>query len=332
MLHPLLIAVLSMVSTALGDGPGAEWKFADRTLDNGLRVIVMEDHSAPLVAVQVWYHVGSKDENPERQGFAHMFEHMMFRGTDVLGPEEHFEFIRRTGGDCNAFTAFDNTTYVNTLPSNQLELALWLEADRMAFLKIDDESFYKERSVVEEERRLRSLNTPYGTVPEKLLPALFKEHPYRWTPIGQIPHLRAATIDELQQFWDRYYTPSNATLVVVGDVTHAKVQELAKKYFGWIPTIPEPQHVTIKEPRQTEPRSITIPEKKGPIPIIGYMYRGVPQAHADALPLEMLMTILGGGESSRLYKDLVKDQQVAQFAVAGAFSLQDDGICAPARR
>lgn len=304
------------------------YDFQKKVLDNGLTVLSLEDHSCPIVAVQVWYHVGSKDEDARRQGFAHMFEHMMFRGTEVLGPEQHFDSIRQTGGNCNAYTSFDNTTYVNELPSNQLELAMWLEAERMAFLKIDEEGFSKERAVVEEERRMSSLNTPYGTVPEKLLPAIFKQHPYQWTPIGQIPHLRAATIDELQQFWDTYYVPSNATLVVVGDVTHGDAQKLAQKYFGWLPKMPVPPRVTVKEPPQTEPRTITIPEKKGPAPIVGLVYRGVPQGNDDSLPLEMLMTIVGGGESSRLHKDLVKEKKIAQFTVAGAFSLEDDGLAA----
>jgi len=317
----LLLVVLSTVEAA-----SRPYDFQRKVLDNGLTVLSLEDHSCPIVAVQLWYHVGSKDEDPSRQGFAHMFEHMMFRGTDVLGPEQHFDAIRRTGGDCNAYTSFDNTTYVNQLPSNQLELAMWLEAERMAFLKIDDESFFKERAVVEEERRMGSLNMPYGTVPEKLLPVIFKQHPYRWTPIGQIPHLRAATIDELQLFWDKHYVPSNATLVVVGDVTHSDVQTLAQKYFGWLPKIPVPQRLAIKESPQAEPRTITIPEKKGPAPILGFAYRGVSEGHDDALPLQMLMTILGGGESSRLHRDLVKEKQIAQFAVAGSFSLEDDGL------
>lgn len=303
-----------------------QYDFQRFKLDNGMTVISLEDHSCPVVAVQVWYHVGSKDEDPLRQGFAHMFEHMMFRGTDKLGPEDHFNYIRRTGGNCNAFTSFDNTTYVNSLPSNQLELVMWLEAERLAFLKIDEESFHKERAVVEEERRMGSLNTPYGTVPEKLLPVIFKEHPYRWSPIGQIPHLRAATIDELQAFWDKFYVPSNATLVVVGDTTHAEVKRLAERYFGWIPNIPSPAALNIKEPPQTERRTVNIPEKKGPAPIVGLVYRGVATGHTDALPLEMLMSVVGGGESSRIYKDIVKEQKIAQVAVAGAFSLEDDGL------
>jgi len=322
----LFAALTLVIALSRTEAATRPYEFQKKVLDNGLTVLSLEDHSCPIVAVQVWYHVGSKDEDAQRQGFAHMFEHMMFRGTDVLGPEQHFESIRKTGGNCNAYTSFDNTTYVNELPSNQLELALWLEAERMAFLKIDEESFHKERAVVEEERRMGSLNTPYGTVPEKLLPVIFKQHPYQWTPIGQIPHLRAATIDELQQFWDKFYVPTNATLVVVGDVTHADVQSLAQKHFGWLPKMPSPPRVTIKEPTQTQARTIVIPEKKGPAPILGLMYRGVPQSHDDALPLEMLMAIIGGGESSRLHKDLVKEKQIAQFAVAGAFSMEDDGI------
>src|SRR5262249_5054652 len=253
------------------------YDFQKKVLPNGLTVVTLEDHSCPVVAVQVWYHVGSKDEDSNRQGFAHMFEHMMFRGTDALGPEEHFSYVRRTGGDCNAYTNFDNTTYINELPSNQLEMCLWLEAERMAFLKIDDESFFKERAVVEEERRLRSLNAPYGTVPEKLLASEFHKHPYHWTPIGSIPHLRAATIDELQAFWDKFYVPNNATLVIVGDIKHAEAQNLAEKCFGWIPKAPDPPRITVKEPPQDQSRKLTIPEKKGPVPIVGYVYRAAPK-------------------------------------------------------
>lgn len=322
----LRIALLTLLLPASLLAADRRYDYQRKVLDNGLTVLSLEDHSCPIVAVQVWYHVGSKDEDPQRQGFAHMFEHMMFRGTDRLTAEDHFNYIRRTGGDCNAYTAFDNTTYVNELPSNQLELALWLEAERMAFLRIDEEGFYQERKVVEEERRMSSLNTPYGTVPEKLLDHLYKVHPYRWTPIGQIPHLRAATIDELQAFWDKFYVPANATLVVVGDATHAQIHDLAKKYFGWLPKCPTAARVTVKEPPQTEKKSVTIPEKKGPVPIIGLVFRGLPQTHPDKLALDMLMNILGGGESSRIYKDLVKDQKICQVAVGGAVSFEDDGL------
>ena len=167
--------------------------YRDITLDNGLRVITLEDFSCPIVAVHLWYHVGSKDENPERQGFAHMFEHMMFQGTDRLGPTGHFDNVHRVGGDCNAYTSFDNTTYIQTVPANQLSMVMYLEAERMSFLRIDQKSFDTERKVVEEERRL-GLNRPYGTLAEQILPVMFKTHPYQWSPIGKIPHLRAASV------------------------------------------------------------------------------------------------------------------------------------------
>jgi zinc protease len=312
------------VRSAIADST-RRYDFQEKVLPNGLRVITLEDFTCPVVAVQVWYHVGSRDEDPARQGFAHLFEHMMFRGTDRLGPKEHFELIRRTGGECNAFTSFDYTAYVNRLPANQLELALWLEAERLVFLRIDQESFDTERKVVEEERRL-GLNSPYGTVPERVLPELFRKHPYRWTPIGQIPHLRAASIDELATFWNRFYVPGNATLVIVGAVTHGEAQAFAGKYFGWIPPGAALSDRPQKEAPQTEPRQFSVQEDKGPVPIVGYAFRTVPEGHADVVPLEILMSVLGGGESSRLYRDLVKEQQICQAALAAAIQFEDDGL------
>ena len=296
-------------------------------LDNGLRVLTAEDSSCPIVAVHLWYHVGSKDERPERQGFAHMFEHMMFRGTDRLGPKDHFELIRRTGGNCNAYTSFDQTVYVQMLPSNQLELALWLEAERMGFLKIDQDSFDTERKVVEEERRL-GLNRPYGTLPEKVLAELFKHHPYGWSPIGKISHLRASAAQELRDFWTRYYVPNNATLVIVGDIKHEKAQKLAKKYFGWIPRDADPPRVTVREPLPDKARAAAIQEDNAPAPITAIVWRTVPSQHDDAVPLQLLGTILGGGNSSRLYRRLVADTQLAVAAMGGSFSLEQDGFCA----
>ena len=304
------------------------YDFKQIELDNGMKVISLEDFSCPIVAVQVWYHVGAKNEDPKRQGFAHMFEHMMFHGTDRLDATAHFDNIRRVGGNTNAYTAFDQTVYVEEVPSDQLEMVLWLEAERMAFLKIDEKGFRTERKVVEEELRLRGLNTPYGQVPEKLLAKVYGDQPYGWTPGGQIDHLRASSIDELQAFWDKYYVPNNATLVVVGAVKHAEVQALAKKYFSWIPRCPDPERPTIAPNTQTKPRTIKIPEDKGPLPIVGVMYRTVPQSHPDALPLEILMGVLGGGESSRLYVDVVKDQQIAQVALGAFVPLEDDGFAA----
>lgn len=307
--------------------PERPFDYQQTTLANGMRVITLEDHSAPVAAVQVWYHVGSKDERPDRRGFAHMFEHMMFRGTQNIGPKAHFEYIRKVGGDTNAYTWFDNTTYIQQVPSNQVEMVLWLEAERMAFLKINEGYFDTERDVVAEEYRL-GREQPYGTAPDKILPQIFTTHPYRWTPIGNMDELAAATADELQQFWNTYYVPNNAALVVVGDVTHDDVVAQAEAYFGWIPAYPEPPRVTVTEPAQTEPLEITIKERNGPVPIVAVGYRTVPTGHDDELPLDMLGRILGGGESSRLYRDLVTERDLAIVALSAAFSLEDDGMFA----
>jgi zinc protease len=324
-----LLTVVALFGFALPSvAADRRFDFKQIELDNGMKVISLEDFSCPIVAVQVWYHVGAKNENPKRQGFAHMFEHMMFRGTDRLNETSHFDNIRRVGGNTNAYTAFDQTVYVEEVPSEQLEMVLWLEAERMAFLKIDEKGFRTERKVVEEELRLRGLNTPYGQVPEKLLAKVYGDEPYGWTPGGQIEHLRASTIDELQAFWDRFYVPNNATLVVVGAVKHAQVQVLARKYFSWIPRCSDPIRPKLTPNRQTKPRTIKIPEEKGPLPIVGVMYRTVPQTHPDALPLEILMGVLGGGESSRLYVDAVKDQQIAQVALGAFIGLENDSLAA----
>ncbi len=290
-----------------------------------MKVISLEDFSCPIVAVQVWYHVGSKNEEPGRQGFAHMFEHMMFRGTDRLNETAHFDNIRRVGGDCNAHTAFDETVYEQEVPSNQLEMVLWLESERMAFLRIDKKGFETERKVVEEELRMGH-NRPYGRVPERLLAELFEGGSYAWTPGGQISHLRQSKVEEVSAFWDKYYAPNNATLVVVGAVKHADVQALAKKYFEWIPKCPLPPRPTAERDVQSKPRTIKLSEDKGPLPVVGVVYLTVPERHPDQLPLDMLMGALGGGESSRIYVDVVKDQKIAQVALAGAFAFETDGL------
>lgn len=323
----LLSVVVAWFMTGCAAPQAGRFDYRQIELDNGLKVITLEDRSCPIVAVHLWYHVGSKDENEERQGFAHMFEHMMFRGTDRLGPTDHFDLIRQTGGDCNAYTAFDQTVYVQTLPSNQLELALWLESERMSFLKIDQDAFDTERKVVEEERRL-GVNRPYGTLLEKALAEIFQIHPYRWSPIGNIAHLRAASVAELREFWTRYYVPNNATLVIVGDIRHAEAQALAKKCFGWIPRYPDPPRITQVEPPLTRTKKITFREENAPAPACGVLFRTVPVAHEDAYALQMLAMILGGGESSRLYRELVAEKQLAVVAAGAAFSLEQAGFFA----
>jgi zinc protease len=304
---------------------GTRFDYRQIKLENGLDVITLEDFSCPIVAVQMWYHVGSKNERPDRQGFAHMFEHMMFRGTDILGPTDHVSFIHRVGGTANAYTGFDRTVYIQTLPANQLELALWLEAERMTFLKIDQESFDTERKVVEEERRM-GLNEPYGTLMENLLAEVFKVHPYRWSPIGNIAHLRASSVAELRDFWQRYYVPSNATLIIVGAVRHEKAQELAKRYFGWIPRYEKPAEVNVCEPVVKGPRSVTLKEDNAPAPRVEVVFRTVPIKDKDSVALEVLAEILGGGNSSRLYRELVAEKQLAVSAEADTWELEQDGL------
>ncbi len=302
--------------------------YEETVLENGLRVISLEDDSTPIAAVQLWYHVGSKDERPDRNGFAHMFEHMMFRGTEKLGNKEHFDYVRRTGGNCNAYTAFDQTVYVQEFPSNQLEMVLWMEAERMANLRVDEGGFATERNVVKEEWRM-GRNQPYGDMLPAVLDFLFTTHPYRWSPIGDLDHLQAASVDELMDFWETYYVPNNATLVVVGDVDHAEVRKLARKSFGWIPRCDPPPRVTHEaEPTQTQKRRIELEPKNGPVPIAALAFRGVPQGHDDALPLDMLMQILGGGESSRVYVDVVRRKDAAAMALGIYIGMEQAGFAA----
>jgi zinc protease len=328
----LLVASLPFSAAAMQGKPPktavAEKKLFDYQqieLANGLDVITLEDFSTPIVAVQVWYHVGSKNEDPNRQGFAHMFEHMMFKGTDRVGENEFFDLIRQVGGSANGYTSFDRTVYLETVPANQIELALWLEAERMAFLKIDQHRFDTERKVVEEERRMH-LDEPYGTLVEKVLPDIFSVSPYRWMPIGKIPQLRAASVEELRAFWEKYYVPSNATLIIVGAVHHQEAQKLAEKYFGWIPKYPVPPRINIKEPLPTKPRTIMIEQDNAPAPLVGVVYRAAPVSSDDDIPLTLLAQILGEGHSSRLYRELVAQKQLAVNVIAEDESLQLEGL------
>jgi zinc protease len=303
----------------------AQWEFREARLDNGLRIITLEDHKTPIASVQVWYHVGSKDEDPERQGFAHMFEHMMFRGTDKIGPQDHFRYLNRYGARINGYTSFDMTVYWETLPASQLDLALWLEAERMGHLKINEAYFAAEREVVKEERRMRYLNRPYGRMFETLFDAAFDVHPYRWTPIGNMPHLNAATADELRAFFETWYVPNNATLVVVGDVRHEDVVEKARKYFGDIPRRPDPPRLAIVEPPRDAPRRVEITDR-APSPRVLLSYRTPSARDPDALVLNVLKRILSSGQSSRMYRGLVQGKEIAVDAGAFDYILEQGGL------
>lgn len=330
--HTIILAVLIFCSAAIADtgatvDTGNEaplFDYRQTVLENGLRVITLEDFSCPIVNVQVWYHVGSKDERPDRRGFAHLFEHMMFRGTDRLGPTDYFDLIRRVGGHANAYTSFDHTVYYQKLPTNHIELALYLEAERMSFLAIDQESFDTERKVVEEERRV-GLNQPYGELFEKVLELLFPGHPYRWSPIGNIADLRSSSVGELRDFWNRYYIPNNATLIITGAVQHERAQQLAESYFGWIPRGQDPPQIPMPA-EFDKARSKTLWLKSAPAPLAAVAYRTVPIGHDDTVPLQMLTTILGEGKSSRVYRRLVAEKQLAVQAFAQHTPGQQGGV------
>src|SRR5215208_1183310 len=257
--HSLVALILAafLPARAARAGNPEKIQFTEETLDNGLHVIYAPLRQAPVVHVRVLYHVGSRDERPDRQGFAHLFEHMMFRGSAHVKPEEHMKLIGVVGGNSNAFTSFDQTVYVNTIPSNHTEMALYLEADRMASFKVNENIYKTERKVVGEEWRIRQ-NRPYGTLGEDLAAAMFTRHSYRWTPIGNMQHLQQAEVAELQDFFNTYYVPNNATLIVAGDIDIPRTKEWVQKYYGWIPRGGDVPRNMPAEPEQTAPVEKTV--------------------------------------------------------------------------
>ncbi|HSA26624.1 MAG TPA: pitrilysin family protein [Phycisphaerae bacterium] len=311
-------------SLVMGDAREA-WRFRDDRLENGLRVLSLEDHHVPIVNVQVWYHVGSKDENPARQGFAHMFEHMMFRGSDRIGPQDHFKYLQRYGAQVNGYTSFDQTVYWQTLPAAQLDVVLWLEAERMGRLRIDEEYFAAEREVVKEELRMRVLNRPYGSLREQLHAAAFDVHPYQWTPIGRLDHLNAATAGELRTFFKTFYTPNNATLVVVGDIRHEEVLAKARQYLGPVARAADPPRVTAVEPPMTAPKRVEMTDK-APAPLAACVYHTPSAVDRDSVCADLLSGILGSGQSSRLYRRLVQGREIAVSASAYNHAMEQAGL------
>ena len=300
-------------------------EFEQETLPNGLHVIYAPLRQAPVVHVRVLYHVGSKDERPDRQGFAHMFEHMMFRGSAHVKPEQHMRLIGTVGGNSNAFTSFDQTVYVNTVPSEHLEMALYLEADRMASFKVDENIYKTERKVVAEEWRIRQ-NRPYGTMFEKFLANAFSKHSYRWTPIGNMDHLRAAEVAELQEFFNTYYLPNNAVLVIAGDFDLAEAKKLVHRYYAWIPAGPKVERQIPAEPEQTEARRVALPDRV-PLPAVMIGYHLPPYESEDHDALGLLGSILSGGRSARLDRMLVyTEKPLAVNVSAGPMVLEDAGV------
>ena len=284
------------------------------TLPNGLRVLYSEDHSTPIVSVDVWYNTGSRNERPGRSGFAHLFEHMMFEGSAHVKKGEHFQRVSRAGGSENGSTAEDRTNYYETLPSNRLNLALWLEADRMRALAITDENFHNQRETVKEERRLRIDNPPYTAAFIDGLTWPFDSaacFAYAHTVIGSMDDLNAAQLSDVQAFFDTYYAPNNATLVVVGDVRPLELRRLVNEYFSEIPRHPDPPPVAcnVRFSPGTAHRAVVDPHAN--LPAVLRVYRVPPHADPDTPALELLNVILGQGESSRLNVAVVRREKAA---------------------
>jgi zinc protease len=295
--------------------PAPQIKYEKYTLKNGLEVILSEDHRLPLVAVDLWYHVGPANERPGRTGFAHLFEHMMFEGSQHVGPKAHDRYLEAAGAsDINGTTDFDRTNYFETLPSNQLELALWLESDRMGYLlgTIDQERLANQRDVVRNERRQSIENSPYGLVEEELFHQLFpKTHPYFAEVIGSHRDIEAARLDDVREFFRQYYTPNNASLAITGDIDPAQAKAWIEKYFGSIPSGPPVPRITAVPPQLTaEKRSKVTDQVELPRVYMGWITPSIFQP-GDA-ESDLLAQILGGGKSSRLYKSLVYEKQIAQ--------------------
>jgi len=281
-------------------------------LANGLRILTLEDHRVPLINLQVWYHVGSKDEGSGHTGFAHLFEHLMYKGSAHVNPEEHSRIIEAMGGFDNAYTNDDVTVYWETFPPRYLASVLWLEADRMGSLNVDEANFLSEREVVKEERRLRVDNPPYGRVIEDLYAAAFTLHPYHHITLGSMVDLDKATLEDVRQFFRTHYRPNNATLVIVGDFSTSQALAWAKEYFGGIPASPEPiARITAKEPPQTAERVLEKSYPNSPLPAVIEGYKMPARFAPDSYPLELLSNILATGESSQLYRTLVYDQRIA---------------------
>jgi zinc protease len=287
------------------------------TLANGLQVVMLEDHSTPIVHVAVWYHVGSKDEKPGRTGFAHLFEHLMFKGSRNVLPDQHPSWITSIGGEANAETDDDSTIYWQTVPAEHLPLALWLEADRMASLDVSLDKFRTEREVVKEERRMRYENQPFGRLPEIIFDHAFTTHPYKHQTIGSLQDLEAASIDDVRAFHRTYYVPNNATVVIVGDFDTPVARQLVEKYLGRVPKGPPVPRDIPAEPPHTKEARFTVTES-WPLPAVVVSYHITRDGHPDAYPLHILGKILSDGDSSRLYRSLVYEKQIALAAFGEA--------------
>jgi predicted Zn-dependent peptidase len=325
-MRKLFFTMLTLSAFSSVQAQSVNIKFTEYDLPNGLHVILHEDHTIPTVAISVLYHVGSKNEDPTRTGFAHFFEHLLFEGSENIGRGEYMKLIQNNGGVINANTSFDRTFYFETLPSNKLEQGLWMESERMLHAKIDDIGLETQRKVVKEEKKQRYENTPYGRLLEQIFKNAYTQHPYQWTPIGEAQYIDQASLPEFLDFYKTFYVPNNATLSVGGDINIPQAKAWIEKYFGGIPRgtkdIPRPN---IVEPQQTAEKRVTFYDKVQ-LPAVVFAYHAPAQGTPDAYALEMVAKILSQGKSSRLQKQVVDKQQKA--VAAGAFNLpsEDPGL------
>jgi len=300
--------------------------FEEYDLENGLHVVLHQDNTAPVVTTAVMYHVGAKDENPERTGFAHFFEHLLFEGTKNIERGEWFKIVSSNGGTNNANTNDDRTYYYEIFPSNNLALGLWMESDRMLQPVINQIGVDTQNEVVKEEKRQRVDNQPYGNFLAEVKKNMFDEHPYRWATIGSMDHLDAATLDEFIAFNKKFYVPNNAVLVVAGDFKTNEAKDLVQKYFGSIPRGAEITRSTFNELPITKTRKATYQDPNIQIPAIVTAYRTPAMTNRDAYVLDMISSVLSSGKSSRLYKKIVDDKKMALQIGAFNFSQEDYGL------
>ena len=316
-----LAVVLAMPVTASAQ-TAPPTKYETFTMENGLQFIVHEDHSTPIVAVNVYYDVGSAHEEEGRSGFAHLFEHMLFQETENLKKGDFDTYLSEAGANVNGTTNTDRTLYFEVVPSNRVNLALWLEAERMARLKVTAENFAREREVVKEERRMRIDNAPYGNG-YLMMDTLHTDYkPYRHTVIGTMADLNAATAEDVTSFYKKYYVPNNATITLAGDITVDQAKKLAQEYFGPIKKgAPiEPLPPAVAAPRTDGERRQTLEDKLAQVPLLFAAFNVPEHKEDDTYALQLLASILGGGESSRLNQALVKEAKIANFAGSGLVS------------
>jgi predicted Zn-dependent peptidase len=296
--------------------------FEEYDLDNGLHVILHQDNNAPVVTTSVMYHVGAKDEQPDRTGFAHFFEHLLFEGTENIERGQWFSIVTENGGTNNANTTDDRTYYYEVFPSNNLELGLWMESERMLHPIINQIGVETQNEVVKEEKRLRVDNQPYGKFLENVKKNLFRKHPYRWTTIGEMEHLDAATLDEFLAFNKKFYVPNNAVLVVAGDIDISSTKKMVEDYFGDIPIGAEINRYYEKDDPITKTISATAYDSNIQIPAVINAYRTPGFSERDSRVLDMISTYLSDGPSSKLYKKLVDEKKMA--LQTGAFNISQE--------